>query len=208
MASTDDFEQLLWKSFKTKFQARQQFILPNTATTAMPSRLVDTATFGCSADPQLSSRFFTILPAEIRNLIYLEVWNLVAPRLHVVKNEIPDEQAAEGFTEQWGHVPCCIDLDAEDIRFDQLGASEPTSSARSVWGKRLKSEWCLHWPCEERGHDMVEHAERMARQSRPAGESDESIEANPEPHCAQEATNGQSPAKSGFLDILTACKRM
>jgi hypothetical protein len=196
MASTltDDFEQLLWKNFKTKFQARQHFILPNTATTAaMPSRLVDTATFGHSADPQLSSPFFTILPAEIRNLIYLEVWNLIAPQLHVVKNEIPDEQAAEGFTEQWGHVPCCIEPGAEDIRFDQLGASEPASSARKVWGKRLKSEWCLHWPCEERGQDMFEHAGRMP---------------DPESHSAQEATNGQSPAKSGFLDILTVCKRM
>lgn len=169
----------------------------------MPGRTVDTAAFGRSADPQLSSPFFTVLPAEIRNLIYLQVWKLGSPRLHVVKIEAPD-----GFTEQWGHVPCRIELDAEDIRFDQLYASDPTSPARKVWGNRLKSEWCLHWPCEELGHDMFEHARRMARQSRSTGECHEGVEAKPESHSAQEPINDQLPARAGFLDVLTTCKRM
>ena len=178
----------------------------------MARRIVDTASFDRSADPQLSSPFFALLPAEIRNLIYLEFWNLCSTRQHVVKNQIPDEENAEGFNE-WSHVPCLIDPRAEDTRFDEYATSAPASPERNLWGKRLKSEWCLHWACEEQIHHASKTAIGMGREMlRALGEANEDVAAASgsqfaEKQAAHEGTGSQS-TKTGLLSLATTCKRM
>jgi hypothetical protein len=177
----------------------------------MARHIVDTASFDRSADPQLSSPFFALLPAEIRNLIYLEFWNLCSTRQHVVKNQIPDEDNAEGFNE-WSHVPCLVDPRAEDTRFDEYATSVPASAERNLWGKRLKSEWCLHWACEEQLHDVSKTVAVMAREMS-LGESNEGVAAASGSQAAGEQTShesagSQSSTKTGLLSLPMTCKRM
>lgn len=178
----------------------------------MPSRIVDTTSFGGSADPQLSSPFFTLLPAEIRNLIYLEYWNLASTRQHIVKNQSLNEEDDGSFTQQFAHVPCSIAPGDEDIRFDRFSASEPMSPEKNAWNRRLKSEWCLHWPCEEQGRHVFKPTRTLPGQmSTPPGGGAE----GKEPESSSDATASediettpQVSTKAGLMDVLTTCKRM
>jgi hypothetical protein len=168
----------------------------------MASDPANTDSIRRSADSQLSSPFFTLLPAEIRNLIYAEFLHLCSPRQHIVLDQISDEHNPAGLTEKWAHRPCITDPTARDTRFDKFLVTDPVSNARVLWGNRLKSEWCLHWACEEQGADSVELAHPVAelsvQQFHRARENDTEAEEHPSP----------PPAKTGLLDILTACKRM
>ncbi|KAK4144595.1 uncharacterized protein C8A04DRAFT_11351 [Dichotomopilus funicola] len=146
-----------------------------------------------SADSQLSSLFFTHLPAEIRNLIYLEYWKLCSVRQHIFKYRLLDNDR-ESYTEAWAHVPCRADLEAPDTRFEELGQSVNGSPERELWGKRLRSEWCLHWMCEE---DAKAVGERMKE----ASESQQ----DGAPVVVQ---HSHGPGNAGILTALLVCKRM
>lgn len=183
----------------------------------MARRIVDTASFDRSADPQLSSPFFALLPAEIRNLIYTEFWHLGPSRQHIVLERLDDKvfnprppPRDAPPVERWAHTPCVMADPAagdQDVRFGRFLATGPGSPARDVWGKRLKSDWCLHWACEERcGPDVVAIARmRAIPQSTlfeefpaPPPEWDEPIE----------APSRKPIPRSGFLDLLRVCKRV
>ncbi|KAK4240526.1 hypothetical protein C8A03DRAFT_31344 [Achaetomium macrosporum] len=143
----------------------------------MASQPIDTKSFHLTADPQLSSPFFSLLPAEIRNLIYVEFWHLSSSRQHIIFGPYDPPVVPE-----WSHLPCITDPCAEDIRMAKY-AAENDSGARTVWGARLKSEWCLHWACEEEGKDR--HVAAAGR-----------------------AGSIRSSTRTGFLDVLRTCKRM
>jgi hypothetical protein len=97
-------------------------------------------------NPQLDSPFFTVLPAEIRNQIYAEVFQLT--RLHILP--VP----SFSFRDKWIFRPCLITPDAPDIRSEQYEKHHTAKTPeRGLWVRRLKSEWCLHWPCEEAVND-------------------------------------------------------
>ncbi|KAH6856136.1 hypothetical protein B0I37DRAFT_69568 [Chaetomium sp. MPI-CAGE-AT-0009] len=176
----------------------------------MANPTINTASFSHSADSQLSSRFFT-LPAEIRNLIYLEFWKLNSTRQHMVKYEVPDEKQPEGFTEHWSHVPCITDPRAPDARWPEYADSEPTSEERQVWGKRLKSSWCLHWACEEQAGDVVgspvgNKSKLPEGGNRTTGERSEAKPAQAD--AGEDKTEGPASTKTGLMSLLTTCKRM
>ncbi|KAH6632276.1 hypothetical protein F5144DRAFT_603017 [Chaetomium tenue] len=195
----------------------------------MASLTLNTASFNRSADLQLSSRFFT-LPAEIRNLIYLEFWKLNCARQHIVKHELPEDDHPQGFTEQWSHVPCITDPSAPDTRWPQYADSQPASEERQVWGKRLKSEWCLHWACEEQAGDAAKSTgwialKKVKRPGEGNEHADDEFETYPIPpglgsallkrsgnlpHWTMEKGFGQSgrKTKAGPMSVLTTCKRM
>jgi hypothetical protein len=165
------------------------------------------------ADPQLASPFFTLLPAEIRNLIYAEFWCLASPRHHVLADQVRDDQAGAGVpTERWAHIPCITHPDTLDVRFQMFLETHPSSPARDVWGSRLKSEWCRHWACEEQGQNAFEFARKSVRaRAPPEGEPWAAAES------ARQAEREQTeewedpsalPAKTRFMSVLTACKRM
>lgn len=154
--------------------------------------------FERTADPQTSSAFFSLLPAEVRNLIYREFWHLTSPRQHIVAEEVVqyaaaarppggragggaggggetrDEKAPRALV--WRHVPCITDPRARDVRFESFAAAPLGLPERAQWGARLRSEWCLHWACEE--HDATERRRHRRR------------------------------TRTGFLDLLGTCKRM
>ncbi|KAL2190109.1 hypothetical protein L209DRAFT_158068 [Thermothelomyces heterothallicus CBS 203.75] len=142
--------------------------------------MIDSSSFHRSADPQSSSPFFTVLPAEIRDLVYIEFWKFSSARLHIVKREIRQEisaeQDAESIRVEWLHVPCIIEPRAEETRWGEVS------------GKKSKSEWCMHWPCEEQSPSVkrIRHGESdgIASASRPI------------------------PGQTGFLNLLTTCRRM
>lgn len=157
----------------------------------------DTSSSHCFADPQFPSPFFTVLPAEIRNLIYAEFWKLYSARQHIVKRQIRGETNPEvdleNFTEQWLHVPCLVDPSAEDIRWSKYINSSPSSEDRRIWGNRLRSEWCLHWACEEQlqSQDRTGPAEVASNNEACAAPKSQPVH-----------------GRTGILDLLLTCKRM
>ncbi|KAK4099707.1 hypothetical protein N658DRAFT_487500 [Parathielavia hyrcaniae] len=146
----------------------------------------DTSTFTQSADPQLSSPFFTVLPAEIRNLIYGEFWKLCSTRQHIVLKQEGDPELGQSVR-KWSHVPCITDPEAEDTRFTRFLACDAASPERTLWGIRLKSEWCLHWQC---------------------GEQMRQAPVIPDDVVDQDASSSQPSLETGHLNLLTVCKRM
>lgn len=99
------------------------------------------------ADIQPQSRFFTKLPAEVRQMIYRYVWALSGLTQHIY--------IANG---SYTHCPCIIDHSAPDERqtklqrlWPELNLGEHTlhCSESAEWRRRLVSPWCNHWPCEE-----------------------------------------------------------
>ncbi len=108
-----------------------------------------------TADPQLASPLFTLLPPEIRSLIYIEFWRLCSFRQHIIGNLVPDEGHPGAVKSQWVRVPCITDATVKDVRFSKFLDTAPSSAERDVWGTRLKSEWCWHWACQEHSEDAV-----------------------------------------------------
>ncbi|KAK4159839.1 hypothetical protein QBC43DRAFT_221082 [Cladorrhinum sp. PSN259] len=125
-----------------------------------------------TASSQSKSPFFTVLPREIRDLIYLELWNSSSRRQHITTQKIT-----------WHHVPCRTDPAAEDVRFDSFRQSRSGSLEEAVWLIRLRSEWCLHWACEESTPQWMTT-----------------------PRAALETWGTASPA--GFMSSLLVCKQM
>ncbi|KAK0750906.1 hypothetical protein B0T18DRAFT_443528 [Schizothecium vesticola] len=104
-------------------------------------------TYGPASD-QAASPFFTRLPYEIRQQIYLECWRASGLpsscsdgrlRQHIVMRE-------DGhFT----HTPCITNPHDRDARYAGFRNAPLASLERATWLQRLKTEWCLHWACEE-----------------------------------------------------------
>ncbi|KAK4126516.1 hypothetical protein N657DRAFT_310774 [Parathielavia appendiculata] len=161
----------------------------------MATVTVDTSTFGRSMKPQLSSPFFTLLPAEIRNLIYREFWRLCSTRQHIVQQHTVLGQQSDGWVRQWSHVACITDPRAQDTRFDRFLACDSASAERTLWGIRLKSEWCLHWQCEDQSMNMSFMAIILG--SRPIAEE-----------LVKQETASRPSMTTGHFNLLTVCKRM
>ncbi|KAI0123223.1 hypothetical protein BJ170DRAFT_641226 [Xylariales sp. AK1849] len=95
------------------------------------------------ADIQSQSRFFNMLPVEVRQLIYRDVWALsgLTQHIYIVNGS-------------YTHCPCLIDHCAPDERQTELHRLWPELNGRQYiksadWWRRLLSPWCNHWPCEE-----------------------------------------------------------
>lgn len=141
---------------------------------------IDTSSFHASADPQSSSLLFAILPPEIRDLVYAEFWKFSSSRLHIAKRQVRRE------------IP--PDQDAEDTWEEWLHVPciiDPrVEEARwgEAKGRQSRSEWCMHWACREqfspRKTIPLPGGDGKAAESRPI------------------------PGQTGFLNLLTTCKRM
>jgi hypothetical protein len=85
------------------------------------------------------------LPAEIREAIYLALWRSAGLSQHILVHH-------GGYT----HAQCVTDHEAPDERQEELqrlwGAElESWTTVRSeLWVRRLDSQWCNHWKCEEK----------------------------------------------------------
>lgn len=111
-----------------------------------------------TADPQLSSPFFSVLPPEVRRMIYVEVWR--HNRRH--KDEDAREPSGEGTLKyhiinqksgtsaRFTHSPCVVaDQNGHDIRMEMLDSSGQQNLDTDTWTRRIETDWAVHWPCEE-----------------------------------------------------------
>ncbi|KAK4174884.1 hypothetical protein QBC36DRAFT_332702 [Triangularia setosa] len=128
-----------------------------------------------TASAQDDSPFFSLLPPEIREMIYQDIWSTSGSRQHIYKEE------------KWSHVPCIADCSAGDTRFEKFTQSAGGSEEEYHWMKRLKSEWCFHWSCEQSTAKWHEAQ-------------------NPNELWKEE--NAQQAGPSGFMSLLLVCKRM
>jgi len=96
-----------------------------------------------TADEQLSSPFFTRLPLEVRNMIYAEFWRTSGLRQHVTT----DPDAPSSAPIKFIHTPCLIRPEEPDVRYTNYKASG--GGPYGPWKQRLRSEWTIHWPCQE-----------------------------------------------------------
>jgi hypothetical protein len=117
-----------------------------------------------TADPQLLSPFLSVLPPEVRRMIYAEVWRhnqlhsdardqtgQRCLKQHIVK------QKAGGYT----HSPCVVsDQTAPDFRSRRLAVFPQPCLRSDIWTDRIESDWAVHWPCEEM---YKKHASRRRR---------------------------------------------
>lgn len=103
-----------------------------------PSDIIKRDDFAKTADPQQASPFLSMLPLEIRKMIYEELWRSSGFRQHIFrfKND-----------RKFSTCRCITDPDAEDVRFDKF--MDMLSDERVIWNARLKSEWNTHWRCGE-----------------------------------------------------------
>ena len=95
-----------------------------------------------SADEQTSALFFTMLPLEVRNLIYTEFWRTSGLRQHITSQS--DSRSSRGII----HTPCLINPTTPDDRYANYVANK-SRDVTSKWQRRLKSDWTIHWLCEE-----------------------------------------------------------
>ncbi|KAK4663213.1 hypothetical protein QC763_606650 [Podospora pseudopauciseta] len=125
---------------------------------------------------QDDSPFFSLLPPEIRELIYQDIWSESGSRQHIYKDN-----------DTWSHVPCVADYSTGDTRFEKFTQSARGSQEEYYWVKRLKSEWCYHWCCEQ----------STAKWHRAQ---------NPNDSWKEENVGHAGP--SGFMNPMLVCKRM
>ncbi|KAK4188276.1 hypothetical protein QBC35DRAFT_382906 [Podospora australis] len=157
-------------------------------------------------DLQSLSPFFTRLPSEVRQLIYREVWRTTSTRQHIGTDRIahvshPDNiLSTETF---WHHVPCRTDPTAPDTRFEEFSQASQGSVAEAVWATRLKSEWCLHWACEESQIWWLANppGRRLLRLA-------EQHNGDLPPGMGFPGEIWGSAPKTPFKDVLKVCKRM
>jgi len=95
--------------------------------------------FAATADVQEPSAFFSALPLEIRQMIYIEFWRLTGLKQHVF-SRIP-------ITGLLTHSPCITDPRAPDPRHEE--SQNGVGEGSAVWERRFRTGWCVHWACEE-----------------------------------------------------------
>jgi hypothetical protein len=107
---------------------------------------------GASARAQEDALFFSMLPLEIRKLIYIEFWRLSALRQHVLMTGLDSTPMRLGSSSAnivHRHSPCLIDEHESDTRYANFLATKDDPSEGIKWLRRLKSDWARHWSCQE-----------------------------------------------------------
>ncbi|KAM7212728.1 hypothetical protein V8F06_011871 [Rhypophila decipiens] len=101
--------------------------------------------------PQLQSRFVTMLPREICDLIYLELWRDTGLRQHILWHNDEDRTKSHFCrfpcnTDFTFHDPLQADIEAERTR---QGISLGQDLRHRTYTWRLQSPWQSHWACGE-----------------------------------------------------------
>lgn len=110
---------------------------------------------------QSASPFFTRLPYEIRQQIYLDCF-----RASGLPSSHPSSQLRQHILLRedghFTHTPCITSPSSPDVRYAGFRNAPLASLERATWLQRLKTEWCLHWACEEA---MLDHSHPRPRPS-------------------------------------------
>ncbi|KAK4228557.1 hypothetical protein QBC38DRAFT_150927 [Podospora fimiseda] len=186
-------------------------------TSSSPNKHRVSSSLASTAYSQHKSLFFSLLPREVRDLIYLELWNTSSLRQHVTTDKThisayptppPESSESQAKEISWRHVPCQTNPTAEDVRFDSFRDSRSGSREEAVWLIRLRSEWCLHWACEESTPQWT-NTPRAALLQRLAGEEEENGSGSVVAQNVYLNSETWGTARpTGFMNSLLACKRM
>ncbi|KAK3687410.1 hypothetical protein B0T22DRAFT_457156 [Podospora appendiculata] len=133
-----------------------------------------------TADPQSQSHFFSKLPAEIRESIYVEVWRTAGSlRYHILTRDDDDYGTTQGVAHR-----ACITAslagggDDDDRRLAKTHRDfAPRSRELGRWRRSLRAHSGAHWMCAEAA-------------------------------MAEAAAGCQSGSSSSFLATLLSCKRL
>ncbi|EQB55160.1 hypothetical protein CGLO_04937 [Colletotrichum gloeosporioides Cg-14] len=107
-------------------------------------------------NPQIKSAFVNVLPREVRDSIYLELWRSCGLRQHILYHGEPKDH-------HFCHWPCSIEFDVQDplqkeleevrVRLGvPLGEDISRHSCPGIgrpYARYLQSPWMNHWPCGE-----------------------------------------------------------
>ncbi|KAF4809411.1 hypothetical protein CGCSCA5_v011402 [Colletotrichum siamense] len=127
-------------------------------------------------NPQNKSAFINVLPREVRDSIYRELWRSCGLRQHILYHGEPEYH-------HFCHWPCSIEFDVQDPLQKEL--EELRVRLNVPWGedisesdhrrpgigrpfaRYLQSPWMNHWPCGEVAYQK--HGEEPAMNFRTAG---------------------------------------
>lgn len=107
-------------------------------------------------NPQIKSAFINVLPREVRDSIYFELWRSCGLRQHILYHGEPEYH-------HFCHWPCSIEFDVQDplqkeleevrVRLGvPLGEDISGHSCPGIgrpYARYLQSPWMNHWPCGE-----------------------------------------------------------
>lgn len=118
---------------------------------------------GMSPNSQIHSAFATILPREIRDAIYFQLWHSCGLRQHIVWHTNFSDERKSHFC-RWS---CTTKYQVEDqlqneieVLRQQLGVPLGDDMNNTHYGRRLQSSWLNHWQCGEH----VDHVHGNTRQ--------------------------------------------
>ncbi|EXK40847.1 hypothetical protein FOXG_10775 [Fusarium oxysporum f. sp. lycopersici 4287] len=104
-------------------------------------------------DPQSQSQFATLLPREIRDRIYLELWRSYGLRQHIVWHRDKDDKAKSHFCRWRCTTPFSVHDELQetiDATRLQLGFPLGDSFSNKTYTLQLFSAWKNHFPCGQR----------------------------------------------------------
>lgn len=97
------------------------------------------------SSPKSRCSFLRLLPIEVRQMVYMELWVAAGLVQHIYIQR-------GAYT----HRPCLIDhraLDERQSEVHRLWNNEweiaNFACENATWRRRLVSQWCNHWRCEE-----------------------------------------------------------
>ncbi|KAK7982048.1 hypothetical protein PG988_004286 [Apiospora saccharicola] len=105
--------------------------------------------FTMTAELQHQSVLFGKLPREIRDMVYLAMWDVSGTQQHVFEHEDGSGDVT--------HFPCILaagETDSRNDEFETMWHKQQARRPRSlvedpVWARRMSSTWNEHWKCEE-----------------------------------------------------------
>lgn len=99
--------------------------------------------------PSAPCFFLTVLPIELREMVYLELMRPFGDKLHIFERN-----------GRFLNAPCISNHEVDD-RQDIIDKMRPRGVRDSkyynapIWSRRLASAWSNHWRCEEKIHGEV-----------------------------------------------------
>ncbi|KAF6794651.1 hypothetical protein CSOJ01_13619 [Colletotrichum sojae] len=138
-SSETTFDPSVWSGGGAKL--RRQETAPTTAMATAPA-----APAMRTQHDQLQTKLFGALPAEVREMIYQELWRGSGLGQHIIRTEAG-----------YAHASCVVyrpaDHDEEggegDAPWGSMWMAPDPRGSVPLWYKREMSTWCDHWRCEE-----------------------------------------------------------
>ncbi|PGH02830.1 hypothetical protein GX51_04442 [Blastomyces parvus] len=149
-------------------------------------------------NPQAQSGFISVLPREIRDAIYLELWRSCGLRQHIVWHSDYTD-ANKSHLCRWActteyHVEDQLQQDIEALR-KQLRVPLGHYMMNVEYSRRLKSPYLNHWACGE--HAAKLHGDEAMCTLALSGVT-----------CSKKRQQGDNdaPARSPYIPMLLSCK--